>query len=208
MTLMESSSLLDDELSLQELMSMAEDAARLAARNYTGIDAEDIQSAIMETVCRRPDRIERHLEHKGWLWSVFYGEAIAYCNQQVRNFMYYSGEYYYTPQEVRDLLQRAYDGDVNLEEVIHITEATISAWDLYIAFNRLNFREKDLIVRKYQRKEKLDASDRRAFYRATERLAQILNRDLETGSRSRVTHEGPGGRQSVSNEKARNMTEM
>jgi len=188
-------------------MSMADDAARLASRNYTGIDPEDIQSAIMERVCSRPDRFERHLEHKGWLWSVFYGEAIAYCNQQVRSFMHYSGEYFYTPGEVRDVLKVAYDGDVNLEEWIQVTEATISAWDLFLAFNKLGFREKDLITRKYQRKEKLSGSERVLFYRATEKLTNILNRGLADASRARVGHEGPGGRQAMSNTSAQRMTE-
>lgn len=200
------SPLFDDEVTLQELMSMADDAARLAARNYQGIDAEDVKSAIMEIVCRRPDRIERHIEHKGWLWSVFYAEGVKYCNEQVRAFEHYSGEYFYTPAEVRDLLKVAYEGDVNLDEMVQITEATISGWDLYIAFNRLKYNEKDLIVRKYQRKEKLDASDRRAFYRATERLASVLNRGIDDGNRSRVGHEGPGGRQAMSNAQALNAT--
>jgi len=197
-----------DDVTLRELMSLAEDAARLAARNYTGIEAEDIQSAIMEIVCRRPDRIERHLEHKGWLWSVFYAEGIRYCNEQVRNFMYYSGEYFYTPHEVRELLKRAYDGNVDMDEVVHIPEATISVWDLARAYDRLNFREKDLIARKYGQGEKLDDNDRRAFYRATERLARILNRDVSDATRRRVEHEGPGGRQALSNEKAQSMTEV
>lgn len=191
-----------DEVTLAELMSLAEDAANLAARNYTGIEAEDIQSAILEIVCRRPERIERHLEHKGWLWSVFYGEAIKYCNQQVASFMHYSGEYFYTPAEVRDILKRAYDGNVSIDEVIHITEATISVWDLARAFDKLNFREKDLIVRKYARNEKLKNSDRVAFYRATEKLTKILNRGLDDDSRARVAWEGPGGRQAMTNARA------
>jgi hypothetical protein len=196
-----------DEVTLQELMSMADDAARLAARNYSGIEAEDIQSTIMEIVCRQPDRIERHLEHKGWLWSVFYSEAILYCNKQVRSFMHYSGEYFYTPQEVRDLLKVAYDGSVDPDEMIQITEATISMMDLNRAFNKLNFHERDLIARKYQGKVKLEASDRRAFYRATERLASVLNRNIEDATRERVGYEGPGGRAAISNAKAQNMTE-
>lgn len=196
-----------DEVTLQELMSMAEDAARLAARNYTGIEAEDIQSSIMEIVCRQPDRIERHIEHKGWLWSVFYSEAILYCNKQVRSFMHYSGEYFYTPQEVRDLLKVAYDGSVQLDEMIQITEATISMMDLNRAFNKLNFYERDLVARKYQGTTKLDPSERRAFYRATEKLAGILNRSIEEASRERVGFEGPGGRQAVSNARSQNMTE-
>lgn len=207
MTRMESS-LMDDELTLHELMSMAEDAARLASRNYTGIDAEDIQSAIMETVCRRPDRFERHLEHKGWLWSVFYGEAIAYCNQQVRNFMYYSGEYFYTPQEVRELLKVAYEGSVELDEMIQITEATISMMDLQKAFNKLPFTDRDLISRKYQGGERFVKGDRSAFYRATERLARILNRGTEDTSKSRVEHEGPGSRQAMSNAQAQQLAEV
>lgn len=209
MTRMDSEShLFEDEVTLRELMSLAEDAARLAARNYVGIEADDIQSAIMEIVCTRPDRIERHLEHKGWLWSVFYGEAIKYCNEQVRNYEHFSAEYLYTPAEVRELLQRAYDTDVNLEEVVNISEATIAAWDLYIAFNKLSFRQKDLIVRKYQRKEKLVGNDRVAFYQATERLARILNRKVESDARERVGFEGPGGRQAMSNAQAINATEM
>lgn len=199
--------LFSDEVTLQELMSMADDAARLASRNYYGIDVEDIQSAIMEIVCKRPDRFERHLEHKAWLWSVFYSEAILYCNKQVRSFMHFSGEYFYTPQEVRDLLKVAYDGSVELDEMIQITEATISMLDLSRAFNKLNFREQDLIVRKYRCGEKFDSSDRRAFYRATEHLARVLNRGIEEDSKARVTHEGPGGRRSVSNASAQHMTE-
>lgn len=187
---------------------MAEDAARLAARNYVGIEAEDIQSAIMEIVCRQPERIERHIEHKGWLWSVFYSEAILYCNKQVRSFMHYSGEYFYTPQEVRDLLKVAYEGSAELDEMIQITEATISMMDLNQAFNKLKLNEKYLISRKYDGYgEKFTPTERKAFYRATERLAGILNRSIEEGSRQRVGFEGPGGRQAVSNARAQNMTE-
>lgn len=187
---------------------MADDAARLAARNYYGIEAEDIQSTIMEIVCKRPERIERHLEHKGWLWSVFYGEAIRYCNEQVRSFMHYSGEYFYTPQEVRDLLKVAYDGSVQLDEMIQITEATISMMDLNRAFNKLNFREKDVIARKYQDRAKLDDTDRKAFYRATEKLARVLNRATEDVAVARGVHSGPGSRRVITNAVAQEMTEI
>jgi hypothetical protein len=196
-----------DEVTLHELMSMADDAASLAARSYYGIDAEDIQATIMEIVCRRPDRIERHLEHKGWLWSVFYAEAIRYCNEQVRSYMHYSGEYFYTPEEVRELLKVAYDGSVDMDEMIQVSEATISMMDLNRIFNKLNFREKDLISRKYQGGPKLDSSERRAFYRATERMARLLNRSIEDGSKERVGHEGPGGREVWSNARARYETD-
>lgn len=200
------SRIFDEEITLHELMSMAEDAARLAARQYVGIEWEDIQSAIMEIVCSKPHRFERHLEHKGWLWSVFYAEAIAYCNVQVRSYMHYSGEYFYTPAEVRELLQRAYDSDVDLNEVIHITEAAISVWDLARAFDQLAFREKDLIVRKLQLKERLSATDRKGYYRATEKLADILNRGIADASRARMGHEGPGGRKVVTNAQAMRLT--
>lgn len=186
---------------------MADDAARLAERNYVGIEAEDIQSHIMEVVCTRPDAFERHLEHKGWLWAAFYAEAVKYCNEQVRSYEHYSAEHFYTPHEVRELLKVAYEGSVELDEMIQVTDATISMMDLQRAFDKLKLREKHLISRKYDNYgEKFTAVERVSFYRATERLAAILNRTIEEGSRARVGWEGPGGRQAMSNAQAQTMT--
>lgn len=191
-----------DDASTDELIKLANDAASLAARNYFGIDAEDIASNTLEVVFKSPARFERHLEHRGWLWSVFYAESVKYCNKCVRDFMFYSDKHYYTPQEVRELLERAYRTDVQDDEVIHINEATVSMIDLAVAFERLKFTEKDIIARKLRNGEKLVEADRKAYYRATERLAGILNRGTEDKSKSRVTHEGPGSRKAISNEEA------
>lgn len=195
-----------DDPTTDELIKLANDAAKLAARSYFGIDAEDIASSILETVYKNAKRYERHLEHRGWLWSVFYAEAVKYCNACVRDFQYFSNEYYYTPQEVRDLLEKVYSTDVQDNESVQISEATLSMIDLAVAFHALNFKEKDLISRKLRDGEKMDATGRKAYYRATERLASLLNRNITGRSRERLTHEGPGSRKVLTNARAQSIT--
>jgi len=189
-----------EEVTLEELMSLADDAANLAARNYVGIDAEDISSAIMEIVCRNPERIERHLEHKGWLWSVFYGEAVRYCNEQVATFQYYTGEHFYTPQEVRDLLKAVFEGEIDLDDYVYVSDAAVSVWDLNLCFEKLSFKEKDLLSRRYRNREVLTESDRRACNRAIDRLTRKLNRlTADNYRQSPVRPDGPGSRTAYSN---------
>lgn len=195
-----------DDLTLARIQVASKDAARCAAREFNGIDVDDIEGHILERVCRSPHRFERNIENTNWLWSAFYAEAIAYCNKQVRDFMYYSDEYYYTPGEVREILERAYDRDIGDDEYIYINDATISLIDLQVAFNKLNLRDRDLITRKLQYKEKLDATERRAYYRATEHLSAVLNGTITENSKARVNHEGPGARKVLSNAQAINQT--
>lgn len=202
---MEEDSILYDDPTVTELLQLANDAARLAARNYFGIDAEDVASAVLEVVYKSPKRFERHLEHRGWMWSVFYAEAVKYCNKCVRDFMFYSAEHYYLPAEVRELLEKAHTSDVQVGEDMYINEATLSLIDLARAFDRLSVNEKILINRKIRDREKLSSTERKAYYRATERLAVLLNRSIETESKQRVTsHEGPGARECLSNAQAAN----
>lgn len=195
-----------DDMTVERIRGIADDAAKIASRNYTGIDADDISSQIIECVFRGAHRFEQNLDNDRWLWAVMYAEGIKYCNQQVRDFMYYSDEHFYTPQEIRELLEMAYTTDVRDGEYVNINDATISLIDLQIAFNRLNFRDKDLITRKVGNREKLEAMERRAYYRATEHLAAILNGTIAGNSRSRVEHEGPGARKVLANAQSINKT--
>lgn len=191
----------DDE-TVKRLMGLSEDASKKAEREYIGIDADDIAGHIMEQVYRAPHRWERHLDSDAWLWSVMYAEGISYCRKQVRDFMWYSAEHFYTPQEIRELLEKVYTTDSENAEYVAINDATISLIDLQIAFNKLPARDRDLIVRKVKDHSKLEESDRRAFYRATERMATILNGTLAGNTRARVEHEGPGARTVLSNAQA------
>lgn len=195
-----------DDLTVKRIRDLADDVSRIAARNYVGIDHDDIGGHILECVFASSERFERHLDNDGWLWAVMYAEGIKYCNKQVRDFMFYSDEHYYTPQEIRDLLEKAYSTDVPTGESIAINDATMALLDLQIAFNKLNFRDKDLISRKIGQREKLDETERRAYYRATEHMSAILNGTLAKQSRARIEHVGPGARKVLSNAQAANQT--
>lgn len=195
-----------DDYTTERLRRIAFDAAGIAARDYVGIDHDDIAGHIIERVFRARDRFEVHIDNDKWLWAVMYAEGIAYCNKQVRNFMYYSDQYFYTPREVRELLEMAYTTDVRDGEYIHISDATVSLIDLQVAFNKLNFRDRDLISLKLGEGTKLDETDRRAYYRATEHLTAIMNGAIARATRSRVEHEGPGSRKVLTNAQAINKT--
>src|SRR6476620_347125 len=84
-----------DDYQIKRLMKIADDAATTAAREYGGIDADDIAGNILEQALKAEHRYETHIDNDNWLWSVMYAEGIKYCNKQVRDFMYYSDEYYY-----------------------------------------------------------------------------------------------------------------
>ncbi|GAA2687802.1 hypothetical protein [Nonomuraea recticatena] len=184
---------------IKRALAIADDAARVAARNYVGIDADDISGHIVEKILKNEARYDLHADNERWLWAVMYAEGIAYCNKQVRDFMYYSDEHYYTPAEVRDLLERAYRADFDVtQEFFHSEDASISFIDLFKAFSKLNYRDRDLIARKYAG-DRLEDSERRAFYRASEHLAAILNGTIAGNSRARVEHQGPGARKVLTN---------
>lgn len=195
-----------DDYQVKRLYEIAESASIAASRDYVGIDADDIAGHMLEKAIRSEDRYEQHIDNDNWLWAVMYGEGIAYCNKQVRDFMHFSDEYYYTPKEIRELLKRAYSGEVQLDETIVIDEVTIAMMDLNAAFNQLGYRDKDLIARKLGQGEKLQNAERLAYYRATERLSAILNSHVTANSKLRVHHEGPGGRKVLSNAQSINKT--
>lgn len=193
-----------DDFTLARIQVTVRDVAKIAVREFDGIDPEDVESLLLEKVFRYPDRYEKHIDNAGWLWAALYGDAIAHCRKMIRDFMFYSAEYYYTPEEVRELLKQAYDAEV--DEYIYINEATISLIDLQVAFNKLNMRDRDLLSRKYGNKEKLPESDRRACYRAVEHLTAALNGTITENSKARATHDGPGARKVLSNAQAINKT--
>lgn len=195
-----------DDYQAKRLYEIANDAASTAAREYVGIDADDIAGHMMEKALRSEGRYTEHFDNDRWLWSVMYAEGISYCNKQVRDFMHYSDEYYYTHAEVRELLELAYSAEVEIEEVLHINTVTISMFDLFAAFSRLGFRDRDLISRKLGFQEKLSETEGRAFRRAIEHLSAILNKHVTDNSKLRVHHESVGSRKVLTNAQSINKT--
>ncbi|SDH17977.1 hypothetical protein SAMN05421505_11281 [Sinosporangium album] len=179
-------------------MALAEDAGRIAASQYVGIEAEDISAHVILHACENSELFERHLDHDAWLWSVLYATAIRYCNKQTIDWMYYSGQYVYTPQEVRDLLIKAHTTNSDIDDYVKVNDATVAVIDLVRAFGDLRPSDQDVIRRKLDG-EPVTETERKQYYRATEYLTRLLNKRL-SGPDTRT--DGPGTRKALSNSQA------
>lgn len=136
-------------------------------------------------------------------------------------FEYFSGNFRYSTDEVRNLLNRGAlafvaqdivdrDGDLPQEwadtsanwdkiEAKKRVRVNYDSMDLRVHFSKLDARHRTILIRKFIADEILNGDERKELTRAVDTLTRLLNR----GHRVAVdNHQGPGSRSVLSNSQA------
>ncbi|MFI9591021.1 hypothetical protein [Nonomuraea sp. NPDC052265] len=207
------------------VIETAESVGRKVARDWPFLDVEDITQHVLLEACTRAD------DYNGMppdeLWSFLTRKAVAYCARERNDYVYRTARYLYTPEEVRVLLTLAVES-VGVEGDAPTKDGYVSApdrgnvcvslWDLSQALDGIPERWRRILMRRAEcdgfdseqrRKlveagwEPLSESEQRTARRATERLAEVLNRVV---NRLPGDHDGPGARKAMPNARAQAVT--
>lgn len=163
--------------------------ARLAERRWNKIiDHDDIEQEIWLWLLERPSVQEQLRQaNPAELAAVFKKSADQICSKERLDLDHFSGNFHYTPGEVRDLLEElgaAYD--------VHEADEKI---DLQLGLDDLlqyHHEYFEVIEQVYHRGETVENADprRKVKDRAVDKLTEIMNR--KRGQRERDRTEGPG----------------
>ncbi|WP_343955640.1 hypothetical protein [Nonomuraea longicatena] len=203
----------------------AESVGQKVARDWPFLDAEDITQHVLLEACTRA--YDYNAMEPDELWSFLTRKAVAYCARERNDYVYRTARYLYTPEEVRVLLAIAVesvgvvfdapteDGYVAAPDRGNIC---VSLWDLSQALDGIPDRWRRILMRRaecegYDAEQRrkataygwkpLSESEQRTARRATERLAEVLNRVV---NRAPGDHDGPGARKAISNARAQAIT--
>lgn len=178
----------------EKLVDAVQREARLAERRWNNIiEADDIEQEIWLWMIERPG-VQRQLQNTNPAETavVLKKAADQICSKERLDLDHFSGNYHYTPGEVRGLLEEIgaeYDVDSADEKV----DLQLGLDDLL----RYHPEYFDLIERAYYKGEHFSrgsSDERRSFY-AVDKLTEIMNR--KRGQRERDRTEGLGTRPNI-----------
>jgi hypothetical protein len=196
-----------------EMIPRAERIAKEIAREWPGIEADDIQQEILLHVLEPENNFESNEYDEQTLTAVLRTIGTRYANGERYAYTFNSAQYVYTPAEVRALLEEAFFDpacweDAPRKEVDHRLNVagggvSVALMDLREAFYKLGPSIQDTIRKRYATAEELSATERMRITRGVEAMTRSLNRFVaDRGS----DHDGPGSRSAMSNAKAQAVT--
>lgn len=180
---------------------------RKVAWEYPGIEASDIEQEILLHVAENKSTFAKANYSVTALEKIFFGVARKYAATERYAFIHASATWIYTPKEIRALFENAYfDKDMwqrtpQKDEGATITAASVvvSLWDLDNAFDTLSAADQAVIIKRYDRGEELDSSEKMRLSRAVDAVTRRVNNQKVKPA---DPHEGPGSRTAMSNASA------
>lgn len=199
-------------LQWERLTRAANQAARGLAKDWPGIDRDDIRSEIISTMAGQSASLAK-LDDKG-LFHAARRVGRGYCGRERYAYTWHSAQYVYTPAEVRALFATAFFEPELWEQLprpgdgvtIEADGIVVALWDLSDIYDRLSPDHKVVVAKRYERGEALNEAERRRLSRAIDEVCRRLNRRVPTGGSTPVDHDGPGARKAVRNSAAQAMT--
>ncbi|WP_424216373.1 hypothetical protein ACN20G_29995 (plasmid) [Streptomyces sp. BI20] len=189
----------DDQFAY-DLDKLSKRVGKSLAHKYRGTDAEDIAQAICLEVLQRRGRFEKLDSNELERSLRWYGNH--YCMSEFDNYLRNSGNWIYTTDVVRRVLEHCMNDDAvwDMMPAKELTRgATVNAggmsvflWDLKEAYQKLNERERDLIELRFIDGIKpgdMSLGDQKAIRRGIQDITSSLNRGLYKRSEA---HEGIG----------------
>ncbi|WP_170026629.1 hypothetical protein [Actinomadura oligospora] len=191
-------------------MKMASRVGRDVARQYPGIEAEDIASEAVTRFLEKAKRIGD--AEAAYVYRVLERDAAAYAAKLRYDYVISTSQYVYTPREVRALLAEVYfdasawdvptGKDDWLSAEIEGRSIGISLMDLRVGMDRIKPEYRSILERRFYHGD--DSMHRKDVTRAIDALTRAVNRIAARIGRS---DEGPGSRTVISNAKAQHITE-
>lgn len=203
----------NNDLDWTLIRSIAKDAGRKVARNYPGIDADDIEQTIYAKVLERKATFIRMNYTTPALFSIFTKYGTEYANNERLSALNFSDQYHYTVKEIRTLCGEAlFDREAFMarieaqdERITADPEETLArVIDLQNAYEKASDSDKDVLHRRFVLGESpKNSGESMALSRAIDRLALSINigRSLR-----RQAHDGPGSRKAIRNTTAQAIT--
>jgi len=193
-------------------IDMAKAIARTVARSYAGIDADDIEQAIVTKCAENEGTFVRMGYGPAAMGNIFKRYGNEYANAERLSAYNFNSEYHYTVAEVRTLCQRMlFDREAFLASFEDIPELMsrfddimCRVMDVQAAFNNASDADKELIRTKFLTDTDLTPAKARATHRAVDRLTLAINKGR---SARRGDHDGPGARKAMSNAQAQAMSD-
>lgn len=192
-------------------IDMAKAVSRTVARSYPGIDADDIEQAIVTKCATNEATFKRMGYGPAAMGNIFKRYGNEYANSERLSAYNFNSEYHYTVSEVRTLCQRMlFDADAFHESFDDIPELMsrfddimCRVVDLQTAYNDATDADKELIRVKFLTDDEVTPAKARATQRAIDRLTLAINKGRSV---RRGSHDGPGARQAISNAAAGHIT--
>jgi hypothetical protein len=187
------------------IMDHARQAAGKVARNYPGIDSEDIEQSIYTKFLEKETSLARANYGAGALYNLFVKWGTEYANDERVSSMHFSSQYHYTAKEIRTLCGEAlFDREAFMRRVdnrdeefaLDPEEIIARALDLQAAFEYLPDAHKAVLHKRFVLNEPLNGTERKEMTRAIDRLAITVN---ISRSKRRTDHDGPGSRKVINN---------
>lgn len=175
----------------EKLVDAVQREARLAERRWNNIiEADDIEQEIWLWMVERPG-VQQQLQHANAAETaaVFKRSADQICSKERLDLDHFSGNYHYTPGEVRGLLE-----EIGAEYDVHEADDKI---DLQLGLDdllRYHPEYFEVIERVYYHGEdfNINGGMQRRKERSVDKLTEIMNR--KRGQRERDRTEGLGTR--------------
>ncbi|MEU9871129.1 hypothetical protein AB0C87_25195 [Actinomadura sp. NPDC048021] len=187
---------------------MAAQAGRKIAREYPGIEAEDIAFEALTRLYESAERLRGAT--KDYLYGVLESEGLKYAAKERYDYILFSSQYVYTPREIKAILEHAYYDptardvptrkDDWLSAEIGPGTVGISLVDIDIAMEKIKPSYRSILERRFLHGEDVH---RETVARAVESLTQVVNRLV---NRKGFSNDGPGSRTALSNGKAQYVT--
>ena len=190
----------------EDARDVARAVSRKLARSYPGIDADDIEQAILTRVAEQEALFKRMNYGKAALGVMFNKYGSKYANDERLSALNFNDQYHYTTAEVRALCGKAlYDRDAflatiedNPDIVSNFDEVMARVMDLQNAYRDASDSDRAIIAKRFGG-EALTPAEAKAAQRAVDRLSLAINIGR---SARRGDHDGPGSRKALTNAQA------
>lgn len=198
-----------ENVTTEQVMDLATKVGRSVARDYPGVDAEDIASEALTRLMT--DGIKESDPTPDYVFAVLNRHGRAYAAKERYDFIIGTAQYVYTPREIRALMETCYF-DPNawtaptgkedyLSAEIGGNSIVCSLIDIKTAMGNIKPAYKRVIERRFYEGD--DSMHRKDVTRAIDALTRSVNRIV---SRHGYAAEGLGSREVMSNDRAVNVT--
>jgi DNA-directed RNA polymerase specialized sigma24 family protein len=193
-------------MTTDEIRGLADKAGRQIAREYPGIDAEDVaQAALLGLYEDKPKRKE-----PAYIYKILLRHARIFAAKERYSYVVGTSNYLYRTKEVRKILEHAYfqssahevpaGADDRLSAEVGGDSIFVSVLDIDEAWKKLSKAQSTALTRKFANGEDVES---KSVWRAVEALTRHLNGHVNQGIEA---HEGPGSRKAISNAEAQFVT--
>lgn len=188
-------------LNYDQWFDYSERVAMSFARSYPGTDKADIKSEIDLMLVEKKEIFLAQDNVDSYIKVSMKHCATAFCKRERSAQMFFTDDYLYRPDDVRDLLQEHYEQtekawipeDARTENG---NDDVVMLVDIAQAVESLPHNYKVILFRKYVLDDVEEPKDRQTLSRAVRKVTEVLNTKRKHDMQN---HEGPGARKVITN---------